>query len=918
MALLAVGIDPTDARAGARVVKREMADIYREAEKVERGTGRMGRTANDNFRKMARGTDNVRAGFSRLTAMLPALGAAIGAAFSIRPVFAFHDALAEVSTLVDTATFDMQGLAEAALDQSAAFGGSAASQAKAFYQIISAGAGTAAEATDILTAANRLAVGGVTDVTTAADGLTSVMNAYGARVEGATAVSDALFVGMRAGKTTIGELSSSLGKVAPLAAQTGVSFDELVASISALTKGGISTTEAVTGVRAILAAVAKPTKEASDMAKRLGIDFTSAGLQSKGFAGFLEDLVKRSHGSTEALAQLFGGVEALVPAMALSGQAGRDFYDILDQMEDKAGQTEIAFNKMAASPGFQAGRIWSSLQAEVLKAGNALGSVLAPALKLVADNMATVADLIKIAGAALLAYFAPAILAGVATGFVAIGTAGVAAIRAITIAMAANPIGLIVTALAAALTAAYVFRDSMNDIFGTDVAAAVKTGANVVIGSFVAAWEDIKFVWNQFPNIIGAAAIGAANAAISGIEKMINGAVELLNSFISQVNSALSMLPGGFSIGSVENVSFGQIDNPYSSDLSAAVGARNTAVDAALSYDYIGDLGGVTEASRTAADATRDLNNALSDINVNLDDLAGGKGGGKLDKQAESYERIVQGAEQFIAQQEMERQAIGLTAEEAARLRYEQELLNKAANDNIELTPKQAENLRVLAGEMAAAEAQTNSLREAWDTIKDTARGFVQELKSGLEQGKSFFKAFTDAAISALDKLVDKLLDELLDAIFQVGRAAGGLGGGGLFGGLIGGLASILGFANGGVFQSGHLTAFANGGIVSRPTVFPMARGMGLMGEDGPEAIMPLKRAANGRLGVEASGGSAGSMRVAVDVGVSVDRNGNLQAYVRNVAEETSAKTVRQGLQEYDRAALPARVLEIQQRPRMR
>ena len=54
-----------------------------------------------------------------------------------------------------------------------------------------------------------------------------------------------------------------------------------------------------------------------------------------------------------------------------------------------------------------------------------------------------------------------------------------------------------------------------------------------------------------------------------------------------------------------------------------------------------------------------------------------------------------------------------------------------------------------------------------------------------------------------------------------------------------------------------ELTAFAQGGVVNRPTVFPFARGVGLMGEAGPEAILPLKRGRSGRLGVEMNGDSA-------------------------------------------------------------
>ena len=62
-------------------------------------------------------------------------------------------------------------------------------------------------------------------------------------------------------------------------------------------------------------------------------------------------------------------------------------------------------------------------------------------------------------------------------------------------------------------------------------------------------------------------------------------------------------------------------------------------------------------------------------------------------------------------------------------------------------------------------------------------------------------------------------------------------------------------FANGGAFSQGRVTPFASGGIVSGPTVFPMRGGTGLMGEAGPEAIMPLTRGADGKLGVRAAGG---------------------------------------------------------------
>ena len=78
---------------------------------------------------------------------------------------------------------------------------------------------------------------------------------------------------------------------------------------------------------------------------------------------------------------------------------------------------------------------------------------------------------------------------------------------------------------------------------------------------------------------------------------------------------------------------------------------------------------------------------------------------------------------------------------------------------------------------------------------------------------------------------------------------------GSLFSGLLGGLPGILPFARGGV--PGHVVPFAAGGVVSAPSYFPMGRNLGLMGEAGAEAILPLRRGADGRLGVAASGGGA-------------------------------------------------------------
>jgi phage-related minor tail protein len=97
-------------------------------------------------------------------------------------------------------------------------------------------------------------------------------------------------------------------------------------------------------------------------------------------------------------------------------------------------------------------------------------------------------------------------------------------------------------------------------------------------------------------------------------------------------------------------------------------------------------------------------------------------------------------------------------------------------------------------------------------------------------------------------------------------------------------LGGLLGFAKGGAFLGGRVSAFAQGGVVDRATTFPMRGGTGLMGEAGPEAIMPLSRGADGRLGVKGGGGGA----VNVTMNITSPDVGGFQRSRSQVAAEMS------------------------------
>ncbi|SDX89241.1 phage tail tape measure protein [Roseicitreum antarcticum] len=156
-----------------------------------------------------------------------------------------------------------------------------------------------------------------------------------------------------------------------------------------------------------------------------------------------------------------------------------------------------------------------------------------------------------------------------------------------------------------------------------------------------------------------------------------------------------------------------------------------------------------------------------------------------------------------------------------------------------------------------AWEATADAVRAAQERSREIAQGLAEDIagpiKEALKSGEFSWETFA----SAISRIAQNLANRLIELAFKpienaIMRAFSGGGGGGGIGGFLG---SLFGFARGGAFAGGQeLTAFARGGVVKRPAVFPFSRGIGLMGEAGPEAILPLRRGRDGRLGVEMNG----------------------------------------------------------------
>lgn len=336
------------ARITAGITITAKDDASKVFHKVSKGAQAMATRASASFKSLGMATLALNQGAELVSKayramILPIVNASRAGVEAARE---FGTSLREVSTLVDSAKVSNEALKGTVMELSAEFGRSPVEQTRALYMAVSSGASAGADATNLLTAANKLAIGGVTQVNTAVDSLTSVMNAYGIAFEQSEMVSDKFFATIKMGKTTAGELGASIGQVVSTSSNAGISLDEMFSVIAAGTKVGQSTAMATVGLNAALNAIIKPTKDAEAEAKRLGIAFDSAALRQKGFVGILKEIASNTNKTDKTLSTLFGSVRALRIATGVMTNDFAAFNEVLPELQNSVGASEEAFAKM--------------------------------------------------------------------------------------------------------------------------------------------------------------------------------------------------------------------------------------------------------------------------------------------------------------------------------------------------------------------------------------------------------------------------------------------------------------------------------------------------------------------------------------------------------------------------------------------
>ena len=358
---------------------------------------------NDGIKMMGWGVASMAAGFALLSKTLGG---------PVRGAVEFQSAMGEVGTLIPGQTQALEKLSDAALDLSMKFGKSQQEMASAQYQAISAGI-AAEHAASFVDTAGKMAIGGITDTKTAVDGLTSVINAYGLAAEEAENVSDTFFTAMKLGKTTVGELASVVGDVAPLASSMGMAYDELFSAIAAATLKGQSTAAATTGVRGILAGIVGPSEEAVKAAAKLGIEWNMSAVQAKGLIGVLQEVNEKTGGNAEVMRTLIPRIEGYNTMLGLVANNAEAFSFVMEQMEEKAGATQQAFETMSATLKFKFTQLGATFDVIKTKIGNVLLPIVTAftngliwvsriVAQLPAPFYALIASVFSLAGAALI------------------------------------------------------------------------------------------------------------------------------------------------------------------------------------------------------------------------------------------------------------------------------------------------------------------------------------------------------------------------------------------------------------------------------------------------------------------------------------------------------------------------------------
>lgn len=450
--------DPKGALPGARNVERELARVENRA-------------------------DALRANLSRVFAVLG--GGAI-LATSIRTLAGFEQAMSEVAAVSGATAEEFAVLRDRALELGAATRFTATQSANALAELTRAGF-TASEALASVGDTLLLAQAGGLGLAEATDIASNAVRSFRLSADQAGRVADVLSKAANASNTSVQELGEGLKFAAPIAATLGVTLEQTAAAMGVLSDSGLKASVAGTGLRQIFASLLNPTKEAQAVFQRLGLSTQDYDVSARGLVPVLESLAKSGFNVADALT-VFGDRGGPAFEVLKNGIPRlKELTTALDNSEGSARKTAAIMDDNLNGALL---RVRSAFESLVLSigGGGATGGLrsvfegLASGLRFLAAN----ADTIIRFAQNLALFLGPRYLLG--------------AVRALGAAIAANPLGLLVTAISAIIAIIPNFQSELNSLIGTigDLVGSLTSGLDfsAIFQNVAAAIDGVVALFN--------------------------------------------------------------------------------------------------------------------------------------------------------------------------------------------------------------------------------------------------------------------------------------------------------------------------------------------------------------------------------------------------------------------------------------
>lgn len=514
--------------------------------------------------KVQKAGEKVKDAGSGMTKKVTAPILAAGAA-SAKMAMDFEDSMAKVSTIADATEVPMDEMQKAILDLSNQTGISSEEIAQNVYDSISAGQKTG-DAVNFVSNSTKLAKAGFADAGAALDVLTTIMNAYGLKASEVTNVSDMLIQTQNLGKTTVADLASSMGKVIPTANAYGVSLDELCAGYAIMTANGVATAESTTYMNGMLNELGKSGTNVSETLKeKTGKTFKELMDSGMSLSDVLKIISDAATENNKSFGDMWSSSEAGKAGMILLGDSAENFNGVLEQMQNSAGATNTAFEKLDTN-STKIKKATNELKNDAIDIGTTLMEELAPIIENIAEKISQFTEwfnglsesekqmiiqigLIVAAIGPLLIVLGTVVSSGAKIiGGIPVIAKGLSGLFGI---IAANPVLAIITAIAIAVFALWTNCDEFREgvLEGIDIIKTVLTAGydfcvelgeeklgriqdayekhgGGITGILAASWQTWKEIWSTGYDVIdkltGGKLTGVKNKFWSKFEEIKN------------------------------------------------------------------------------------------------------------------------------------------------------------------------------------------------------------------------------------------------------------------------------------------------------------------------------------------------------------------------------------------------------------